>query len=434
MSGSKRSRRHFTTEQKVAILKRHMVDKVPVSDLCNEHGSSPACSTTGSARPSRTWQPRSRPRPRRGAQQAREGAGGQDQGARGQARQEGPRDRRDLRGVRATKKRAWGALTGRWVPHDTRDTVVDFVRVWSDKTEIAAERFVAWIGIARGKFFDWKKRYGKANEHNGLVPRDHWLARRGEAQASSTSTSSFPLEGYRRLTFMMLDQDVVAVSPSSVYRVLAGAGLLDRWNKKPSKKGTGFVQPLRAPRALAHRHLLPQPRRHVLLPVLDPRRRQPRHRALGDPRVDDRGRRRVHPAARPRAVSRRAAAHHLGQRPAVHRQGLQGVHPPHRHDPRPDLALLPAVQRQDRALAQDPQGRRHPAGAARRRSRRPARSWPASSSTTTPSGCTAPSATSPRPTSSPVAVPSIWAERDARLEAAREVRRLRRAELHQEAA
>jgi transposase InsO family protein len=31
-----------------------------------------------------------------------------------------------------------------------------------------------------------------------------------------------------------------------VYRVLAGAGLLDRWNPKPSKKGTGFGQPLRA--------------------------------------------------------------------------------------------------------------------------------------------------------------------------------------------
>lgn len=38
MSSSKRSRRHFTTEQKVAILKRHMVDKVPVSDLCDELG------------------------------------------------------------------------------------------------------------------------------------------------------------------------------------------------------------------------------------------------------------------------------------------------------------------------------------------------------------------------------------------------------------
>jgi transposase len=42
MSSSKRSRSHFTTEQKVAILKRHMVDKVPVSDLCNEENLQPS--------------------------------------------------------------------------------------------------------------------------------------------------------------------------------------------------------------------------------------------------------------------------------------------------------------------------------------------------------------------------------------------------------
>jgi len=43
----------------------------------------------------------------------------------------------------------------------------------------------------------------------------------------------------------MLDADVVAVSPATVYRVLKAAGVLDRWNGKPSTKGTGFVQPLR---------------------------------------------------------------------------------------------------------------------------------------------------------------------------------------------
>jgi putative transposase len=43
---------------------------------------------------------------------------------------------------------------------------------------------------------------------------------------------------------MMLDRDVVAVSPASVWRILSKAGLLERWNKKISKKGTGFVQPL----------------------------------------------------------------------------------------------------------------------------------------------------------------------------------------------
>src|SRR5215210_9396116 len=29
-------RRHFSSTEKVAILKRHLIDKVPVSDLCDE--------------------------------------------------------------------------------------------------------------------------------------------------------------------------------------------------------------------------------------------------------------------------------------------------------------------------------------------------------------------------------------------------------------
>ena len=56
---------------------------------------------------------------------------------------------------------------------------------------------------------------------------------------------SNPLEGYRRLTFMMLDQDIVAVSPSSTWRILSQAGLLQKWNTKKSLKGTGFIQPLK---------------------------------------------------------------------------------------------------------------------------------------------------------------------------------------------
>ena len=53
-------------------------------------------------------------------------------------------------------------------------------------------------------------------------------------------------EGYRRLTFMMLDEDIVAISPSSVYRVLVDAGVMRKWDRKSSKKGTGFIQPLKA--------------------------------------------------------------------------------------------------------------------------------------------------------------------------------------------
>jgi putative transposase len=77
------------------------------------------------------------------------------------------------------------------------------------------------------------------------VPRDWWLEA-WEKQAILDYHDRHALDGYRRLAFMMLDDDVVAVSPSSVYRVLKRAGRLDRRNFAPSKKGTGFVQPLRA--------------------------------------------------------------------------------------------------------------------------------------------------------------------------------------------
>src|SRR5262250_2013946 len=39
---SKRSRRNHSSEQKAALLKRHHLEKVPVSDLCDEHKLQPS--------------------------------------------------------------------------------------------------------------------------------------------------------------------------------------------------------------------------------------------------------------------------------------------------------------------------------------------------------------------------------------------------------
>ena len=105
--------------------------------------------------------------------------------------------------------------------------------------EISAGRFIEWLDITASKFYDWRERYGKVNEHNGWVPRDFWLED-WEKQAIVGFHLKNPLEGYRRLTFMMLDADIVAVRPSSVWRVLSQAGLLSKWNGKPSKKRHGL--------------------------------------------------------------------------------------------------------------------------------------------------------------------------------------------------
>jgi transposase InsO family protein len=119
------------------------------------------------------------------------------------------------------------------------------VKHWKQRTELPQRRLLGWIELATSKFYQWRERYGQANEHNGLVPRDWWLSAE-EQQAILAYHDRHPLEGYRRLAFMMLDDDVAAASPSTVYRVLKQAGRLDRRAVAPSKKGTGFVQPLQA--------------------------------------------------------------------------------------------------------------------------------------------------------------------------------------------
>jgi putative transposase len=120
---------------------------------------------------------------------------------------------------------------------------VDFIRNWSDKTGLTIERLLKWLGLSVGKYYEWRQRFGQTNQHNGSVPRNFWLTD-WEKKAILDFQELYPLEGYRRLTYMMIDADVVAVSPSSVFRVLRGADRLAHFPRHPSKKGTGFEQPL----------------------------------------------------------------------------------------------------------------------------------------------------------------------------------------------
>lgn len=113
---------------------------------------------------------------------------------------------------------------------------------WSDRTEIAVACFVRWLGISTSKFYGWRTRYGKENGHNGKIPRDFWLEA-WEREAILDYYEQHREEGYRRVSFMMLDANIVGVSPTSVWRVLHKAGRLRRRSFKPSQKGTGFHQP-----------------------------------------------------------------------------------------------------------------------------------------------------------------------------------------------
>lgn len=101
------------------------------------------------------------------------------------------------------------------------------------------------IGIHLSKFYSWANRIGRPNQHNSVLPKGHWLLE-CEKEALLAYAKEHLGEGYRRLTYMMMDDDVVAVSPSTTYRLLKAYGMLDEWNNvKTTSKGTGFIQPER---------------------------------------------------------------------------------------------------------------------------------------------------------------------------------------------
>ncbi len=69
------------------------------------------------------------------------------------------------------------------------------------------------MGIARARFYDWRRRRGAPNRHNAPIPKDGWLLE-WEKDAILDFYFKNSGEGYRRLAWMMVVQDVVAVSPA----------------------------------------------------------------------------------------------------------------------------------------------------------------------------------------------------------------------------
>lgn len=128
---------------------------------------------------------------------------------------------------------------------ELRDEIVSFIDHWQLRSGIALCVLIGWLGISRCRYYDWRKRQGQPNEHNAPIPKKHWVT-----EAEHTAILSYAMEnleaGYRRLTYLMLDADIAAVSPTTTYRILSQADMLNPRKYGPSKKGTGFEQPLKA--------------------------------------------------------------------------------------------------------------------------------------------------------------------------------------------
>jgi len=109
-------------------------------------------------------------------------------------------------------------------------------------TGIPTGRLLRWAVIARSTYHGWQQSYGKVREATRWIPRDFWLEP-WEREAIVSFAREHPLDGYRRICYMMLDAGIVAVSASSTYRVMKAAGLLQKWSRSRSRRGSGFHHP-----------------------------------------------------------------------------------------------------------------------------------------------------------------------------------------------
>jgi transposase InsO family protein len=97
---------------------------------------------------------------------------------------------------------------------------------------------LAELGLTRSVYYDWleKAETGSLADHV-VVPRSPLAALPEEIEAVVAYAKVRPRDGYRRLAWMMVDEDVVYLAPSTVYRILDKHDLLYRWKRPEPGQG-----------------------------------------------------------------------------------------------------------------------------------------------------------------------------------------------------
>jgi transposase InsO family protein len=127
---------------------------------------------------------------------------------------------------------------------EKRELIQGEVERMHQRTGIAVTVLAGYAGVSRSTWQEWQNRRGEATRHNGNLPKRHWLT--PDEQGAIIAYCRERLEqGYRRLTYQMLDANIVAVSCSAVYTTLKRAGLTKRRAVTGEEAGKGFIQPER---------------------------------------------------------------------------------------------------------------------------------------------------------------------------------------------
>jgi transposase InsO family protein len=128
---------------------------------------------------------------------------------------------------------------------EAKAELLAIVTLTQERTDWPVRRILPHLGLSLARYKAWTKRAAAQalSDRRPVAPaRDAVLAE--EQAAVQAYALAHPKDGYRRLTWQMIDADVAYLSESSVYRILREADLLARW-KRSTHAGQAPAKPTR---------------------------------------------------------------------------------------------------------------------------------------------------------------------------------------------
>lgn len=101
-----------------------------------------------------------------------------------------------------------------------------------------AKRTLAALGIARGSYYRWlrEEAWARALPAAPVQPVQPYEALPQEKEAVLNYARKHPELRHRELAWRMVDEDVVCLSPSTVYRLLKTANLVCPWRRRSKRR------------------------------------------------------------------------------------------------------------------------------------------------------------------------------------------------------
>jgi putative transposase len=133
------------------------------------------------------------------------------------------------------------------VPPPLQQRVHEEVERTRRRSGWAAQRTLVALGVPRRTYYRWLKEeaWAQALPAAPVKPVQPYEALAEEKQAVLASARRHPELRHRELAWRMVDEDVVCLSPSTVYRILKEAGLVCPWRRRSKRRRTEAEQATR---------------------------------------------------------------------------------------------------------------------------------------------------------------------------------------------